>query len=95
MTDFWQSLGYLLLVIAVPGFCYQCVVFVRKTLPENFGNNPGFGCLEMMVQPWFLIGCVGAGLALHSWVWALALFGVGIFAVGLLAQLLAHIFGAK
>jgi hypothetical protein len=95
MTNLLQPLGYLLLVIAIPEFCYQCIVFVRQTPPRNYGNNPGFGCLEMIVRPWFLVGCVGTGLATQSLFWALAHLAAGFFLIGFLAQFLAHVFDNK
>lgn len=95
MENMWVLLGYFLLAIGVTGFCYQCIIFVRKTLPQNYGSNPGFGCLEKMVQPWFMAGCVGAGLALQSFFIAITVFAVGFFSIGFLAQLLAHVFGKK
>lgn len=93
MAEIWGQLGYVLLVIGVPGVCYQSIIFVRKTLPANYGNNPGFGCLEIMVLPWFLAGCIGAGLVLQSLLWAVIIFGAGFFLIGFLAQLLAFVFG--
>ncbi len=89
----WGQLGLFLLIIAALGFCYQCGVFVRKTLPDNYGSNPGFGCFEVTVMPWFMVGCVGAGLVLQSFLWAAIIFGFGFFALGFFAQLLAHLFG--
>jgi hypothetical protein len=88
----WQGLGLALLIPGALGVFYQCAKFVRKTLPDNFGNNPGFGCLEVMVLPWFSLSCIGAGLLSRSWLWPIVIFPVGLFATGFLATLLARKF---
>ena len=93
--DTWQQIGLMLLIPGVLGVFYQCVKFVRKTLPDNFGNNPGFGCLEVMVLPWFSAICIGVGLVTQSWMWPIVVFGVDLFSIGVLATLLAQIFGGK
>ncbi len=89
----WEQLGLVLLIIGVLGVSYQCVIFVKETIPETYGGNPGFGCLEVMVAPWFATGCTGLGLLMQSWMWGVGAFGIGIFCFGFLAMLLAHLFG--
>ncbi len=84
-----------LLVIGGLGVCWQCVVFVRKTLPENYGSNPGFGCLETKVLPWHVITTIGAGMMLKSWSWGIGILVLGIFGYGLIAMLLGKLFGGK
>lgn len=91
----WEQVEWILLSVGVVGFVVQCVRFVRVTLPENFGSNPGFGALEVMVAPWLIIGSVGLGLVLDSWKWGGIVFGLGMFSTGLLAMLLGRLFGGR
>lgn len=91
----WQNIGFILLFIGLIGVLYQCVKFVKITIPEYYGRNPGFGCLDMMVQPWFITGCIGLGLVMQSWLWGCITFGLGLFFFGFLAMLLGHLFGSK
>ena len=91
----WVKLGVVLLVVGAAGFVLQCVKFVRVTLPENYGGNPGFGALETRVAPGFAIACLGLGLALGSWKWGLIVFGLGMFATGFVAMALARLFGGR
>jgi hypothetical protein len=87
----WVLLGLLLLIVGVLGVIYQCVIFVKEILPTNYGN-PGFGCLETMVAPWFALGCFGLGVFMHSWKWGVMVFGFGILPFGFLAMLLERRF---
>ncbi len=91
----WELLGTILLIAGVLGVSYQCVIFVREIVPQNYGGNPGFGCLEMMVAPWYAIGCLGAGLLMQSWVWGTSLFVSGFLCFGFLAMLLGRLFGGR
>ncbi len=86
----WDALGLLLLVIAACGFGYQCWVFVRRILPQNYGSNPGFGCFEVMVMPWLVTGSAGTALAAQSWAWGIGVFVAGFFSSGFLATLLGR-----
>ena len=90
-----EQAGLVILIVAVTGFAIQCVKFVRVTLPENYGNNPGFGCFEMMVMPWLITGCVGTGLMMQSWKWGMAILIAGFFLSGMFAMLLARLFGKR
>ena len=89
----WGNLAIVSMTIGTLGVCYQCVKFVRQTIPENYGSNPGFGCLESMVMPWFATACIGLGLFMQSWVSGAVVFAIGIFCIGFLAMLLGHLFG--
>ena len=89
----WEKLGIILPIIGFAGVAYQCLIFVTKTIPDNFGSNPGFGCFETMVMPWFSIACIGTGLLLQSWIWGVGIFAIGMFSFGFLASLLSKIFG--
>lgn len=91
----WEQLGLVLLIIGVLGVIYKCVIFVKETMPENYGGNPGFGCLEMMVRPWFATACIGFGLLIHSWKWGVGTFVIGFLLFGFLAMLLARLFGGR
>ncbi|MES0370816.1 MAG: hypothetical protein ABUK11_00920 [Mariprofundaceae bacterium] len=90
-----EQVGLILLTVAVLGFAFQCLKFVWVTLPENYGSNPGFGCFEMMVMPWFAGACIGVGLLMQSWIWGVTVFVVGIFTLGFFAMLLTALFGDR
>ena len=87
-----EMLGPVLIVIGILGVIYQCVIFIKETLPANYGNNPGFGCFEVMTCPWFAAGSFGLGLFMQSWRWGFMVFGFGMFFMGFLAMLLARLF---
>ena len=86
-------LGLILTIAGLAGVAYQCLIFVRVTLPDNYGKNPGFGCLEMMVMPWFSVTCIGVGLLTQSWLGGAFIFGIGMFSFGFFAILLSRLFG--
>ncbi len=92
--EMWEGLGLLLLIVGSLGAGYKCVTFAKVTIPGNYGSNPGFGRLEMMVMPWLAGACLGLGLFMQSWIWGVGSFGVGVFFFGFLAQLLSRLFGA-
>jgi len=91
----WEKFGVILLVIAAFGCVYQCCVFVMKTLPDNYGSNPGFGCFESMIMPWYVCGCIGLALLTHSWQAGLLAWVIGFFSLGLIANLLARLFSKR
>jgi len=88
----WEKFGLILLVISAFGCAFQCFVFVSKTLPKNYGSNPGFGCFESMIMPWYFCGCIGLALFTDSWLVGLLVLVIGFFCLGLVANLLAHFF---
>ena len=90
-----QNFTIALMCLGALGILYQSVVFVMQTIPENFGQNPGFGCYEAMVAPWFLAFCIGLGLFMQSWIWGAAVFIPGMFLFGALAMLLGSLFGDR
>ena len=59
-------LGYALVAIGAAGFVTRSVEFVRITIPDNYGSNPGFGAYESMVLPWFAAGFIGLGFVLGT-----------------------------
>ena len=89
----WGNLGLMLLIIGLLGVSYQCVIFVKETIPGNYGRNSGIGCFEMMVMSWLATGRIGVGLFMHSWIWGAIVFGISIFFFGFLTMLLSHLFG--
>ena len=66
--------------------------FVRVTIPENFGSNPGFGAYESSCWPWWFALAAGVGL-MTSFAVGAAFFIVGFFALGFVAQILGRFFG--
>ncbi len=91
----WLYLGIALLAAGVMGLLVRSVEFVRVTIPDNLGSNPGFGAYESMVIPWYLIACCGLGLVTGSWRWALLPAAVGLFALGFVAMALGRLFGRR
>lgn len=85
-------LGIALIGIGVLGMVIKTVEFVRVTIPDNFGSNPGFGVYETMSFPWWAAVSIGVGI-MASWKVGLVGFAVGLFALGLFAQLLGRVFG--
>ena len=90
----WGKLGIIPLLIGIVGVAYQSLIFVKQTIPENYGNNPGFGCFETMILPWLALACIGIGLLLWSWIWAVCIFMIGMFCFGFLASWLSRTFGS-
>jgi hypothetical protein len=90
----WQVLGLFLLMLGGLGVYCKCIAFVRVTLPQNYGSNPGFGQFETMCLLWVAGLCIGLGLIMQSWLWGFVSFGIGFFLLGLLAMLLARLFGS-
>lgn len=86
------AVGIALMVVGGLGLVARSVEFVRVTLPANYGSNPGFGCYETMVLPWFACGCAGAGLLLSSWRTGLGALVAGLLLLGFLGQLLSRVF---
>ena len=91
----WGPLGIILSIVGGLGVIYQCYRFVREKIPANYGNNPGFGCLEVMIAPWHASGSLGLGLLMQSWGWGVGVFGLGLLGFGLLAMLLGQLFGGQ
>ncbi len=85
-------LGIALIGIGVLGMVIKTVEFVRVTIPDHFGSNPGFGVYESMSFPWWASVGIGVGIT-ASWRIGLVGFAVGLFALGLLAQILGRVFG--
>jgi hypothetical protein len=84
-----------LIVGGAVGILIRTLEFVRVTLPENYGVNPGFGCYESMIAPWYALVCVGVGLLTASWVVGGVALLIGLFASGFLAMLLGRLFGRR
>ena len=85
----------LLVVVGLLGVSLRTVEFVRVTMPENFGSNPGFGAYESMCLPWWSLGAVGVGLWTGSWRlgwWALA---SALLVLGIGGHLLGWLFGRR
>jgi hypothetical protein len=85
-------LGIALIGIGVLGMVIKTAEFVRGTIPDNFGSNPGFGVYETMSVPWWAAVSIGVGI-MASWRVALVGFAVGLLALGLFAQILGRVFG--
>lgn len=85
-------LGFGLIMLGAVGYVVRTVEFVRVTIPENYGSNPGFGAYESMVLPWFAVGFLGVGLLLGSWLWAVVPIIIAPFALGIIALLLGRLF---
>ncbi len=81
-----------LLVIGAFGIAERSVHFVRVTIPHHYGSNPGFGAYETSCLPWWLTLSTGAGLITSPRV-GVVLFVLGLFGLGLFAQLLGRVFG--
>ena len=86
--------GIALVAVGVVGFVLKTVEFVRVTIPENHGLNPGFGAFEMMALPAWAAGSIGVGI-LTSWKVGVACVVVGFLTLGFLAQLLGYLFGGS
>ena len=86
------AIGWALVGIGGLGVVLKSVEFVRVTIPHNYGSNPGFGVYEMMAFPWWGAGSFGLGV-LTSWQVGAACFVLGLFTLGLAAQLLGRVFG--
>ena len=56
----------------------RTVQFVRITIPENFGSNPGFGAYESSRWPWWFALSAGVGLTTSFRI------GVALFVLGLI-----------
>jgi len=91
----WELLGLILLIIGVLGACYQCVIFVKETIPQNYGSNPGFGSLEIMVMPWLVTASVGVWVLMQSWKWGAILYVIGVISFGFLAMLLGRLYSGQ
>jgi len=87
--------GLLLLIAGGIGVGWQYVKFVREVIPMHYGSNPGFGALESMVFPWFVLSGAGVGLWAGSWIWGLAVTVAGTFLSGFMAMLLGKLFGGR
>jgi hypothetical protein len=85
-------LGISLIAIGALGVLYKTVVFVRVTIPGNFGSSPGFGAYESMTMPFWLAGSIGVGI-LTSWPVGAGCLALGLLALGFFAQLLGRVFG--
>ena len=83
---------WVLVAIGSLGMIVRTLQFVKVTIPENFGSNPGFGAYESSCWPWWFALAVGVGLMTSFGVGA-AMFVLGMFALGFVAQLLGHLFG--
>jgi apolipoprotein N-acyltransferase len=83
-----------LFVVGGAGLLWKTVHFVRVTIPENFGSNPGFGAYEVTVVPWWLLVSIGVGSLTSGWIGAVCMV-LGSFALGFFAQLLARVFGGS
>ena len=93
MTD--SMLGYLGIALVgggVLGLVVKTVEFVRVTIPNNFGSNPGFGAYETMSFPFWAALSIGVGI-LTSVKVGLVCFAVGLFSLGFFAQALGLVFG--
>lgn len=84
--------GPTLIAIGALGVVARAVHFVRVTMPENYGRNPGFGAFEAMAMPWWIVLCVGVGIQGSLRAGALA-FVAGFIVLGLTAHLLGRLFG--
>ena len=84
--------GPALIAIGGLGVLAQAVRFVRVTMPGNYGRNPGFGAFESMAMPWWIVLCVGVAIQGSMKAGAVT-FLVGLFGLGLTAQLLDRLFG--
>lgn len=84
--------GIALVGVGALGVVFKTVEFVRVTIPSNYGLNPGFGAYETMTAPWWAAMCLGLGVVV-SWKAGLALFALGLFGLGFVAQLLGWLFG--
>lgn len=87
-------ISLMLLVVGLTGAGCQCVRFVTQTIPHNYGSNPGFGVLEVMVMPWHIMASVGLGMMLQSKGWGMAVFFIGIFCFGPIVLLLSRLLGS-
>ena len=85
-------IGWALVVIGGLGVVLRSVEFVRVRIPHNYGSNPGFGAYETMALPWWGVGSFGLGV-LTSWQVGVACFVLGLFTLGVAAQLLGRVFG--
>ena len=84
-----------LVIVGVLGVSLRTVEFVRVTMPENYGSNPGFGAYESMCLPWWALGAVGVGLQAGSWrLGGIALVS-GLLVLGVASQLLGRLFGRR
>ncbi|MCH1571910.1 MAG: hypothetical protein L7S64_11250 [Longimicrobiales bacterium] len=81
-----------LIVIGSIGMIVGTVRFVRVTIPNNYGSNPGFGVYEAACSPWWLCLSVGVAARTSPGVGAV-LFMLGLFGLGFFAQLLGRLFG--
>ena len=80
------------MAVGLLGGLAASVRFVRVTIPENHGSNPGYGVYEVAMLPWFIAFLGGLGLTLDTFRWTAALFLAGFFALGFLGQLLSRTF---
>ena len=84
-----------LVTIGVLGVSLRTVEFVRVTMPENYGSNPGFGAYESMCLPWWALGAVGVGLATGSWLVGWLALVSGLFVLGIGSHLLGRLFARR
>ena len=89
-----ELIAWALVGLGGVGIIAKSVTFVRVTLPENFGANPGFGAYEVTVVPWWAVACVGIGMPTSLLIGWVSLV-VGAFALGCLGQALAIAFRGK
>ena len=82
-----------LVAVGVLGVSLRTVEFVRVTMPENYGSNPGFGAYESMCLPWWVLGAVGVGLAAGSWQAGALTLATGLLVLGVLSHVLGRLFG--
>ena len=84
--------GVALVAIGVVGVVLKTVEFVRVTMPNNHGLNPGFGAFQTMALPAWVAASIGVGI-LTSWKVGVVCVVVGFLTLGFLAQLLGYVFG--
>ena len=92
MTAVLSAVAPVLTVMGALGVLVSAVRFVRVTLPQNYGSNPGFGAFESSALPWWLLASVGIGLR-SGWRTGVLTFALGFIALSVLALLLGRVFG--
>lgn len=85
-------LPIILLGVGVLGRVGASAHFVRVTISNNFGSNPGFGAFESSCLPWWAACSIAVGM-LTSWPIGVAMLVIGLFGLGFVAQLLGRLFG--
>jgi len=84
-----------LVTVGVLGIGLRTVEFMRVTMPENYGSNPGFGAYESMCLPWWALGAVGVGFAAGSWQAGGLALASGLLVLGVLSHVLGRLFGRR